>query len=84
MSITTEQNVTAKLQGLKARAERGKTERTRAETTLEQVAKQTEQLLKECAELGIDPDKLETEIAECGEKMQACIDKAEQLLEGVA
>ena len=74
---------TAKLAELKVRAERGKTERTRAETTLEQLALQDAQLLKECAELGVTPDALDAEIAKCDAEYNKHIAEAERLLVGV-
>jgi chromosome segregation ATPase len=83
MAIAEQNNVVTRLADLKARAERGKTARARAEATLEQISKQKEQLYAELTALDIAPDQLDAVIAEIDEEIKGRLAEAEQLLRGV-
>lgn len=70
----------AKLSQLKKQLENAKTERTRAETKLESLNKQRDDLLNEFKELGINPENAENEIEKLKEDIDKLIGEAEELL----
>lgn len=73
-----------KLQELKARAERARTEHARAEAQLESIAKQREEALAELAQLGVTEETLDQAIAELDAEIQRAMAEAEQLLNPTA
>lgn len=75
-------NIGAKLQELKARADRARTEHARAEAQLETIAKQREEALAELAALGVTEDGLDQAISELEAQIQQALAEAEALLEG--
>ncbi len=76
-------NEAIRLQNIKATIERGRTEKARAEATLESLQKQEEEIHRQLAELGVEPENLEAEIERLQAEIADLLSKAEQLLEGV-
>lgn len=77
MSVTKE---TVRLQQIKSTIERGRTERARAEATLETLQKQEADIHKQLAELGVAPENLEAEIESLKAQVAEQLSKAEALL----
>lgn len=74
-------NLEKRLESLKAQAEQGKTQKAKAEATLEQLNKQKEQIIAELAELGVSPENLGAEIGKLETEIIDDIKAAESLLE---
>lgn len=72
--------VTERLESLKRQIEQGKTERTRAETTLESLEKQRAEVVAELKQLGVKPDQLNQEIERLKGEIEAGLGEAEELL----
>lgn len=70
-----------RLESLKTRAEQGKTQKAKAEATLEQLNKQKEQIISELTELGVSPDSLGAEIQKLETEIIDDTKAAESLLE---
>jgi len=73
-------NEAIRLQNIKSQIERGRTEKARAEATLESLAKQEQDIVKQLAELGVTPENLEAEIERLKTEIAELLSKAEQLL----
>lgn len=71
---------TAKLNELKTKAEAAKTEKTRAEATLENLNRQKAEVEAELAKLGVTPEQLPAEIEKLGAEISEHLAQAEQLL----
>lgn len=69
-----------RLEQLKSTIERGKTEKARAEATLETLQKQEAEIHRQLAELGVAPENLEAEIETLKAQIAEQLSKAEQLL----
>lgn len=69
-----------RLQQIKATIDRGRTEKARAEATLESLAKQEEDIHRQLAELGVEPENLEAEIESLKAQIAEQLSKAEALL----
>ena len=80
MSVNTTSNEAVRLQNIKSTIERGRTEKARAEATLESLAKQEADIHKQLAELGVTPENLEAEIESLKATIAEQLSKAEQLL----
>ncbi len=74
------QDIQVRLNALRARAEQGRTEKAKAEATIESLRKQEEQIVAEIRALGIDPEGIDTEIARLDAEIQASLEQAEALL----
>lgn len=74
--------VTERLESLKIEVERGKTEKTRAETNLESLQKQRAEIEAEVKAMGVKPENLDQEIERLDTEIRAKIDEAERLLKG--
>lgn len=77
MSVT---NDTLRLQQIKSTIDRGRTEKARAEATLESLAKQEADINRQLEELGVAPENLEAEIESLKTQIAEQLSKAEQLL----
>lgn len=75
-------DITVKLNNLKTQIEKGKVEKTRAETNLESYTKQRDEIVKEMAELGVTPETVDAEIERLDTEIEADLAKAEELLRG--
>ena len=75
-------DVTARLNSLKSQIDTGKTEKTRAETNLQNYTKQRDEVVKEMAELSVTPETVGAEIARLDAEVEADLNKAEELLRG--
>ncbi len=75
-------DVTNRLNSLKAEIERGKTEKTRAETNLESYTKQKDEVVAQMAELGVTPETVDAEITKLDQEIVDGLAKAEELLRG--
>ena len=73
-------SVTERLESLKAEIERGKTEKTRAETNLESLNKQRAEIEAELKVLGVKPEDLDREIERLKAEIEAGLAEAEGLL----
>lgn len=73
-------NEALRLQQIKATIDRGRTEKARAEATLESLAKQEEDIHRQLAELGVEPENLEAEIESLQAQIAEQLSKAEALL----
>ena len=83
MAINTQGlSLTQRLESLKNSIEKGKTERARAEATLESLQKQEAEIHAELAELGVSPENLEAEIKRVRETVEQGLAEAERLLQG--
>ncbi len=83
MAISTDsQSLTARLAGLKSTIEQGRTEKARAEATLEGLNRQEAEIVAELAEMGVTPENLDAEIKSLREKVDAGLAEAEKLLRG--
>ena len=75
-------SLTQRLESLKQSIERGKTEKARAEATLESLQRQEAEIHAELAELGVLPENLEAEIKRVRETVEQGLQEAERLLQG--
>ena len=75
-------SLTQRLESLKQSIERGKTEKARAEATLESLQRQEAEIHAELAELGVSPGDLEAEIQRVRETVEQGLAEAERLLQG--
>lgn len=73
-------NDALRLQQLKSTIDRGRTEKARAEATLESLAKQEADINRQLEELGVEPENLEAEIESLKAQIAEQLNKAEQLL----
>jgi chromosome segregation ATPase len=73
-------NEAIRLQNIKSQIERGRTEKARAEATLESLQKQEQDIVKQLAELGVAPENLEAEIERLKTEIAELLSKAERLL----
>lgn len=73
-------NEAIRLQNIKSQIERGRTEKARAEATLESLAKQEQDIVKQLAELGVAPENLEAEIERLKTEIAEQLSEAERLL----
>ena len=71
-----------RLNSLKAEIERGKTEKTRAETNLQNYTKQKDEVVAQMAELGVTPETVDAEITKLDQEITDGLAKAEELLRG--
>ena len=75
-------DVAGRLNSLKAEIERGKTEKTRAETNLESYTRQKDEVVAQMAELGVTPETVDAEITKLDQEITDGLAKAEELLRG--
>lgn len=80
MSVLTTNNEAIRLQQIKATIDRGRTEKARAEATLESLQKQEEEIHRQLAELGVKPENLEAEIERLKVEIADQLSQAEALL----
>jgi chromosome segregation ATPase len=73
-------NEAIRLQNIKSQIERGRTEKARAEATLETLAKQEADIHVQLRELGVAPENLESEIESLKAQIAEQLSKAEELL----
>lgn len=73
-------DITARLAQLRAQAEQAKTEKAKAEATLEQLGVQKQQVVTELATMGVAPENLDAEIAALDAQINDALTQAEQLL----
>jgi len=78
----TEENITARLDALKNQIEKGKVEKTRAETNLQTYEKQRDEVVAQMAEMGVTPETVEAEIERLGKEIEEGLQQAEELLRG--
>ena len=71
-----------RLNSLKAEIERGKTEKTRAETNLQNYTKQKDEVVAQMAEMGVTPETVDAEITKLDQEITDNLAKAEELLRG--
>lgn len=82
MMAGTNGTLEARLQVLKARIDAARTEKARAEATLEQLEKQRAEILAQLAELGVSEESLPGEIERLEREIAEALAEAEQLLNG--
>jgi len=70
----------AKIKELKDGLEKAKNKRIQAVTRLEELVKQEKQYLDEIHELGVDPDRLEEEIANLQDQIEKLSGEIEALI----
>lgn len=75
-------DVTTRLNAIKAQIEKGKVEKTRAETNLALYTKQRDEIIAQLAELGVTPEGLDQEIARLDQEIAENLARAEELLRG--
>lgn len=75
-----EGDLATRLRELQERAERARTEKARAEATLESLEKQRNELVAEIREMGVEPEDLPAEIERLEEEIAQGLKKAEELL----
>jgi len=81
--MTTENgDVAARLNSLKSQIEKGKVEKTRAETNLESYMKQRDEVVAQMAELGVTPETVDGEIERMDKEIEEGLQQAEELLKG--
>lgn len=80
MSVSTTNNEALRLQNIKATIDRGRTEKARAEATLESLQKQEADIHRQLAELGVEPENLGAEIEALKAQIAEQLSKAETLL----
>lgn len=80
MSVLTTNNEAIRLQQIKATIDRGRTEKARAEATLESLEKQEADIHRQLAELGVKPENLDAEIETLKATIAEQLTKAEALL----
>lgn len=73
-------DLSTRLESLKQRAETARTEKAKAEATLESLEKQQADLEAEIRAYGIEPEQLDSEIARLEEEIAEALNKAEALL----
>ncbi len=73
-------NETLRLQQIKSTIDRGRTEKARAEATLEALAKQEQEIHSQLEALGVSPENLDAEIERLKAEIAEQLTKAEQLL----
>ncbi len=78
----TNNDITARLNSLKAQIDQGKVEKTRAETNLESYTKQRDEVVKEMAGLGVTPETVDVEIERLDTEIEEGLKQAEELLKG--
>lgn len=69
-----------KINQIKENLDRAKNMRIRAETRLEQLNKQKEEILDELKDLGVSPEQLDSEINRLKNEIEDLINKAEKLI----
>lgn len=74
------QDVSTRLNSLKAQIEQGKNEKARAEANKETYEKQKQEIIAQLAELQVAPENLDAEIQRLDSEIQQGLVKAEQLL----
>jgi predicted nucleic acid-binding Zn-ribbon protein len=79
MSVTIT-NDTVRLQNLKSTIDRGKTEKARAEATLEELKKQETSLKDQSRTLGVEPENIDSEITRLQNDIEHGLSEAERLL----
>lgn len=72
--------LTDRLESLKQRAEIARTEKAKAEATLESLEKQQAELIAEIKAFGIEPEQLDAEIARLEKEITEALAEAEKLL----
>ncbi len=77
MSVNSE---ATRLQNIKSMIDRGRTEKARAEATLEALAKQEQEIHQQLEALGVSPENLDAEIERLKAEIAEQLSKAEQLL----
>ncbi|HOV26975.1 MAG TPA: hypothetical protein PK566_11530 [Pseudobacteroides sp.] len=65
---------------LKENLDKAKNMRIRAETRMEQLNKQKQEILKEIEEMGVKPDELESEIEKLKKSIEEMINEANNML----
>lgn len=80
MSVSTTNNEALRLQNIKTTIERGRTEKARAEATLESLQKQEDDIHRQLAELGVEPENLASEIERLKAQIAEQLSQAEALL----
>lgn len=70
----------ARLNALKARIDAARTEKARAEATLEQLERQRAEILAQLVELGVTEDELPAEIERLEREIAETLTEAERLL----
>lgn len=80
MSVNATSNEAVRLQNIKSTIERGRTEKARAEATLESLQKQEAEIHQKLAEFGVKPEDLESEIETLKASIAEQLSKAEELL----
>lgn len=81
--MTTENgDVAARLNSLKSQIEKGKVEKTRAETNLESYMKQRDEVVAQMSELGVTPETVDGEIERMDKEIEEGLQQAEELLRG--
>lgn len=80
MSVITTSNEAIRLQNIKATIDRGRTEKARAEATLESLQKQEEEIHRQLTELGVEPENLQAEIERLKAEIAEQLSQAEALL----
>lgn len=73
-------NETLRLQAIKSTIDRGRTEKARAEATLETLDKQEADIHQQLAALGVKPENLEAEIESLKAQIAQQLSQAEALL----
>lgn len=68
------------INNLKAKLDDSKIKRARAESTLENLNKQKEEILNEIKDLGVEPENLEVEIANLENEINGLLFEASKLL----
>jgi|LSQX01.1.fsa_nt_gb chromosome segregation ATPase len=75
-------DITARLNNLKEQIEKGKIEKTRAETNLQTYEKQRDEVVAQMAELGVTPETVDAEIERLDKEIEDGLRRAEELLKG--
>jgi len=75
-------NIIDRLNGLKIQIDQGKTEKTRAETNLQNYTRQRDEVVKEMSELGVTPETVDAEIERLDQEIEEGLRQAEELLRG--
>jgi len=75
-------DVVSRLNNLKEQIERGKIEKTRAETNLQTYEKQRDEVVTEMAEFGVTPETVDAEIERLDKEIEDGLRQAEELLGG--
>jgi len=69
-----------RLNDLKAQIEKGKIEKTRAETNLATYTKQWDEIISELKTLNVEPENLDAEITRLDQEIEDALTRAEELL----